>query len=152
MIPFWYQLGSILELKIDKISFINQPQEAKKKRSIFASIFYRFLIDLGCQLGAMLAAFSAQEGQGNEVPPSFLLRCFFRYGAPRDRWGTSFLAPKSDGVPHFWSSCETEAGSRKLGAGSWEPEAGSRKLELVPGSWQRELEAGVKNEKLEARS
>ena len=28
---------------------------------------------------------------------------FFRIFAPRGRWGTPFLAPKSDGVPHFWS-------------------------------------------------
>ena len=29
--------------------------------------------------------------------------CFFRIFRPRGRWGTPFLAPKSDGVPHFWS-------------------------------------------------
>ena len=96
LIPFWSQRGFILGPKIDQISPINRPQEASKKRSIFASVFYRFLIDLGSQLGAMLAAFSAQQGGGNEVPPSFLLRCFF------EPIFFEFLAPGADGVPHFW--------------------------------------------------
>ena len=77
LIPFWSQLGFILKAKIHKISSINRPQEASKKRSIFASIFNRFLIDFGGELGAMLAAFSAQQGGGCEKLASFLLRCFF---------------------------------------------------------------------------
>ena len=77
LIAFWSQLGFILGAKIDQISSINAPQEASKKRSIFAKSFYRFLIDFGAQLAAMLAAFSAQKGGPCERPPCFLLRCFF---------------------------------------------------------------------------
>ena len=33
---------------------------------------------------------------------AFLTILFLFFGS-RDRWGTPFLAPKSDGVPHFWS-------------------------------------------------
>ena len=54
-------------------SSINRPQEASKKRSIFASIFYRFLIDFGGQLGAMLATFSLKIERRCGRPPSFLL-------------------------------------------------------------------------------
>ena len=95
LVPTWLHFGT----KNPQKSVINRPQEASKKRSIFASIFYRFLIDFGTPLGAMLAAFSAQQGGGNESPPSFLLRSFFesiffRIVGPRGRWGTQFLAPK----------------------------------------------------------
>ena len=62
----------------------------------FCIDFSRFLIDFGCQLGAMLAAFSAQQGGANEVPPLWLLRCFFL------RIFFELLAPGADGVPHFW--------------------------------------------------
>ena len=56
----------------------------------------------------MLATFSIKMERLCGVPPSFLLRCFFepiffRIFGPRGRWGTPFLAPKSDGVPHFCS-------------------------------------------------
>ena len=40
---------------------------------MFASIFYRFLLDLGSQLGAMLATFSLKMGGAYGVLPSFLL-------------------------------------------------------------------------------
>ena len=76
---FWCQLGSILPPQIHQNPPKNRFQEASKKRSIFASIFYRFLIDFGAQLGAMLAAFSAQKGGRCEAPPCFLLRCFFEW-------------------------------------------------------------------------
>ena len=46
--------------------------------SILASIFSRFLLDLGGQLGAMLATFSSKMGGPCGTPPPFLLGlCYF---------------------------------------------------------------------------
>ena len=73
LVPTWLHFGS----KKLHNSSINRFQEASKKRSIFASIFYRFLIDFGDQLGAMLAAFSAQKGRLCGKLACFLLRCYF---------------------------------------------------------------------------
>ena len=56
----------------------NRSQDASIFLSILASIFYRFLIDLGGQLGAMLATFSSKMGGRGETPPHFLLGlCYF---------------------------------------------------------------------------
>ena len=74
---FWCQFGSILPSKIHQNPLKNRFQDATIFWSIFASNFYRFLIDFGTQLGAMLATFSAQKGGRCESPPSFLLRYFF---------------------------------------------------------------------------
>ena len=76
--------------------------------------FHRFLIDFGSilevNLGPCWPLFRLQKGGACGSPPLFLLRCFFesiffRFFGPRGRWGTPFLAPKSDGVFHFWSIC-----------------------------------------------
>ena len=71
---FWCQHASIFPPKIHQNPSKNRSQDASIFRSIFASIFLRFSFDLGGQLGAMWAAFSAKQGGGNQSPPSFLLK------------------------------------------------------------------------------
>ena len=108
---FWCQLGSILPSKILQNPTKNRSQDASNFWSIFASIFNWFLIDLGCQLGAMLATFSSKMGGPCGTPPCFLLRCFlystfliflhqrpmgYPILGPQVRWGTPFLVD-------FWS-------------------------------------------------
>ena len=66
----------------------------------FGIVFFRFLLDLGGQLGAMLATCSLKMGRADLREPIFLLGlCYFSIfgrrtpgiphrGAPRTRWGT----------------------------------------------------------------
>ena len=61
LMHFWGQHGSILAPKNLPNPSKNRSQDASIFRSMFASIFYRFLLDFGGQLGAMLATFSSQE-------------------------------------------------------------------------------------------
>ena len=51
LMPFWYQLASILPPKIHPNRSKNRPQEASKNWSIFASILVWFLLHFGSQVG-----------------------------------------------------------------------------------------------------
>ena len=71
--PTWLHFAS----KIHQNCVKNRSREASKKQFIFVSVFNRFVIDFGTQLGAMLATFSARMKRCCGSPPLFLLRCFF---------------------------------------------------------------------------
>ena len=63
---------------------------------IFASFFYRFWLDFGSQLGAMLATFSLKMGGPCGMLPSFWLGlCYFSI------WGPSW-PPLGAIWPRFW--------------------------------------------------
>ena len=57
LMRFWCQLGSILPSQIHQNPSKIRPQEPSKFWSIFASIFSRFWLRFGDQVGAMLATF-----------------------------------------------------------------------------------------------
>ena len=73
LIPFGCQLASIFPPKIHQNPFKNRFQEASICSLILASIFVRFGLHLGAQVGAMLASFSSKMGRPCGTPPPFLL-------------------------------------------------------------------------------
>ena len=80
------------------------PKIDPKMHQFFDRILPRFLfpfgLQLGTQVGAMLATFSHKMVRPNLVPPSFLLRWLFFQIFSRGTLGTpSDRGPKSDGVP-----------------------------------------------------
>ena len=70
---FWCQHASIFPPKIHQNPSKNRSQDASFFRSIFASFFLRFCLDLGGQLGAMLATFSLKIRRGNLTDGWFML-------------------------------------------------------------------------------
>ena len=83
LVRCWCQLGTILAPQILQNPPKNRSQEASFFWSIFASIFYRFLLVIGSQLGAMLATFSLNRGGPCGVLPCFLWGlCYFSILGP----------------------------------------------------------------------
>ena len=73
LIRFGCQLASIFLPQINPNPFKNRFQEASMVSLILASIFVRFGLHLGAQVGAMLASFSFKMGRPCGTPPPFLL-------------------------------------------------------------------------------
>ena len=100
---FWCQHASIFPPKIDQQPPKNRSQEASFFRSIFGSIFYRFLLDVGGQLGSMLATFSLKIRRRYLREGSFLLdlSSFSVFGASWPLLAPSGLDLGGFGHP-FW--------------------------------------------------
>ena len=70
--PFQCQSASTFPPKIHPNLFKNRSWKASIFRSLCASIFYRFWLDFGSQLGAMLATFSSKMVRPcGTLPPFF---------------------------------------------------------------------------------
>ena len=67
------------------------------------SISSQVLLNYGSQAGSMLATFSTKWGVFVGSLPLFCcVGIFVSIFCAAGRWGTPFLAPWADGVPHFW--------------------------------------------------
>ena len=109
-IDFWSHFGTNLapfwDEKSTKIDHKSTPRGIKKTIDFcidFLSIFDRFWKPTWGHVGHSFGSKGGGLWPGALFYVALLFSTdFFRKFGTRGRWGTPFLAPYSDGVPHFW--------------------------------------------------
>ena len=99
LVPTWLHFRTKTKQKIIQQSI---PRGTTKMIEVGIVFFDHLRFILNAKLGSCWLVFD-QNGAALPKSAPFLLRwCFFRLLRAAGRWGSSFLAPRADGVPNCW--------------------------------------------------